>query len=112
MFWAAANIVVLVIAALICFEKARPAVDSFSIGEPAQARFAGRSLPGRLVSLSLDSGIVEFRQDLPIGIGEEVLVEAAGFPLLPSRVETIDQQRGDTSPSGSSTAWTRRHTIV
>jgi cellulose synthase (UDP-forming) len=93
MFWAAANIVVLVIAALICFEKPRPAVDSFSIGEPAQARFAGRSLPGRLVSLSLDSGIVEFRQDLPIGIGEEVLVEAAGFPLLPSRVETIGQQR-------------------
>jgi cellulose synthase (UDP-forming) len=92
MFWAAANIVVLVIAALICFEKPRPSVDSFSIGEPAQAQFAGRSLPARLVSLSLDSGVVEVRQDVPMIIGGEVLVEAAGFPPLPSRVEKIDKQ--------------------
>jgi cellulose synthase (UDP-forming) len=98
MYWAAANIIVLVIAALICFEKPRPPVDSFSIGEPARAQFDGRSLSGRLLSLSLESGVVKLRQDVPIGIGDEVTVEAAGFPLLPSRVEKIDKsQEGRTS---------------
>jgi cellulose synthase (UDP-forming) len=29
---------------------------------------------------------------VPIGIGDEVLVEAAGFPLLPSRVKQIGRQ--------------------
>ena len=93
MYWAGANIVVLVIATLICFEKPRPSVDSFSIGEPARTQFDGRFLAGRLLSLSLQSGIVELRQDVPVGIGDEVLIEAAGFPLLPSRVEKIGKQR-------------------
>jgi cellulose synthase (UDP-forming) len=93
MYWAGANIVVLVIAALICFEKPRPSVDSFSIGEPARAQFDGRFLAGRLLSLSLQSGIVELRHDVPVGIGDEVRIEAAGFPLLPSRVEKIGKQR-------------------
>jgi cellulose synthase (UDP-forming) len=38
------------------------------------------------------SGVVEVRQDVPMIIGGEVLVEAAGFPPLPSRVEKIDKQ--------------------
>jgi cellulose synthase (UDP-forming) len=93
MYWAAANIVVLVIAALICFEKPRPLLDSLFIGEPAQAQFAGRVLSGRLVSLSLESGIVEFQQDLPIAIGDELVIEATGFPRFLSRVEKISKQR-------------------
>jgi cellulose synthase (UDP-forming) len=95
MYWAAANIVVLVIAALICFEKPRPSVDSFSIGEPAQARFDASSLPGRLVSLSLESGIMNVRPEVPIAIGDEILIEAAGFPLLPSRVQSVSRQEGN-----------------
>jgi cellulose synthase (UDP-forming) len=93
MYWAAANIVVLVIAALICFEKPRPLLDSLFIGEPAQAQFAGRVLSGRLVSLSLESGIVEFQQDLPIAIGDELVIEATGFPRFLSRVKKISKQR-------------------
>ena len=98
MYWAAANIIVLVIAALICFEKPRPSVDSFSIGEPARAQFGARSLPGQLVSLSLDAGVVDLRPDVPIAIGDEILIEAAGFPLLPSRVESVSgHQEGQVS---------------
>jgi cellulose synthase (UDP-forming) len=93
MYWAAANIVVLVVAALICFERPRPSADSFTIGEPARTQFDGRPLSGRLLSLSLETGIVELRQDVSVVIGDEVLIEAAGFPPLPSRVEKIGKQR-------------------
>jgi cellulose synthase (UDP-forming) len=93
MYWAAANIVVLVIAALICFERPRPPVDSFSIGEPARMQFGERLLTGRLFSLSLQSGALELPQDVPIGIGDEVMIEAAGFPRLPCRVEKISTPR-------------------
>ncbi|MFZ2156934.1 MAG: glycosyltransferase [Bradyrhizobium sp.] len=92
MYWAAANIVVLAIAALICFEKPRASTVAFFIGEPARAQFDGRFLSGRLVSLSLESGVAELPQDAPIALGGEVLIEAAGFPLLPSRVEGIGKR--------------------
>jgi cellulose synthase (UDP-forming) len=98
-YWAAANIVVLVIAALICFEKPRPPVDSFFIGEPARARFDGRSLPGRLVNLSLESGIVDLPPDVPIAMGDAILIEVSGFPALPSRVESVTREGGQVSVS-------------
>lgn len=92
MYWAAANIVVLAIAALICFEKPRASAVAFFIGEPAWAQFDGRFLSGRLVSLSLESGVAELPQDAPIAVGGEVLIEAAGFPLLPSRIEGVGKR--------------------
>lgn len=97
MFWAAMNIVVLVIAALICFEKPRPSLDSFVIGEPAQARFGAKVLAGNLASLSLEAGIVEFQQELPVAVGDELVIEAAGFPRFCSRMEKIG-----TQPDGQS----------
>ena len=93
MYWAAANVVVLVIAALICFEKPRSSAVSFAIGEAAQARIDERFIPGQLVSLSLESGIAEVRHDVSIANGDAILIEAAGFPLLPSRVERISKQQ-------------------
>jgi cellulose synthase (UDP-forming) len=95
-YWAAANTVVLVIAALICFEKPHPSLYGFAIGEPAHARYAGGSSPGRLVSLSLDLGTMEFRQDVPIAAGDAWVVDAAGFPPLASRVERIRRNRDGT----------------
>jgi hypothetical protein len=91
MYWAAANNVVLVIAALICFEKRRPSVDSFFIGDHVQ--FDGQSRPAQLASLSLDSGVINLPWGLPIAIHNEIAIEADGFPLLPSRVESIGEQQ-------------------
>ncbi|MGD9882358.1 glycosyltransferase [Reyranella sp.] len=87
--WAAANIVVLVIAGLICFEKPRPSFDSFLIDEPADARFGAQVLPGHLTSLSLEHGTMEFEQEPPVAVGDELVVEAAGFPSMPSQVEKL-----------------------
>jgi cellulose synthase/poly-beta-1,6-N-acetylglucosamine synthase-like glycosyltransferase len=60
MYWAGANIVVLVIASLICFERPRPPVDSFFIDEPARAQIDGRFLSGQLVSLSWNPALWSF----------------------------------------------------
>jgi cellulose synthase/poly-beta-1,6-N-acetylglucosamine synthase-like glycosyltransferase len=93
MYWAGANILVLVIASLICFERPRPPVDSFSIGEPARMQLGGRLLTGRLLTLSLQSGALELSQKMPIDIGDEAMIEAAGFPRLPVRVEKTSTSR-------------------
>ncbi len=93
MYWAGANIVVLAIAALICFEKPRPSTIIFSIGEAAQVRFREQSIPAKLVNLSLESGVVEPPRDPGIVIHDEILIEAAGFPPLAARVESITRQR-------------------
>ncbi|WP_316189692.1 glycosyltransferase [Bradyrhizobium sp. SZCCHNS1054] len=89
MYWAGANVVLLVIAALICFEKPRVPVVAFFIGEPASARSNRGRVPGRLISMSLESGTLEVLQDEPLSVGDNILIEAAGFPPLPSRIESI-----------------------
>lgn len=89
MYWAGANVVLLVIAALICFEKPRVPVVAFFIGEPASARSDRGLVSGRLVSMSLESGTLEVLQDEQLSVGDKILIEAAGFPPLPSRIESI-----------------------
>lgn len=92
MYWAGANVVLLVIAALICFEKPRVPVVAFFIGEPASARSDRGRVPGRLISMSLESGTLEILQDEQLSVGDKILIEAAGFPPLPSRIESITRE--------------------
>lgn len=92
MYWAGANVVLLVIAALICFEKPRVPVVAFSIGEPASARSDRGRVPGRLISMSLEAGTLEILQDEQLSVGDKILIEAAGFPPLPSRIESITRE--------------------
>ncbi|WP_448034242.1 glycosyltransferase [Bradyrhizobium liaoningense] len=92
MYWAGANVVLLVIAALICFEKPRVPVVAFFIGEPASARSNRGRVPGRLISMSLESGTLEILHGEPLSIGDNMLIEAAGFPPLPSRIESITRE--------------------
>jgi cellulose synthase (UDP-forming) len=90
-YWAGVNVAVLIIAALVCFEKTRPAVESFAINEPARASLGDRSVPVRLVSLSLVSGVAEFPRYAKPGLANELLIETVGFPPLRSRIEAIDE---------------------
>ena len=93
LYWAAVNIMVLLIAALICFEKPRPFLDSFAIGEAAQAYHNEQAIAGRLAVLSLDDGTMDFPHDPQLVAGDELLVSANGFPRLPARVQTVDASR-------------------
>lgn len=97
MYWAGANVVLLVIAALICFEKPRVPVVAFHIDEPASARSNRGRVPGRLISMSLESGTLEVLHDEPLSIGDNMLIEAAGFPPLPSHIESITREAAKAS---------------
>lgn len=86
-YWAALNVLVLMVAALICFETARPLLDSFSTDEPARiATGAGHVLSARVVSLSLDGGVAAFAEDPGLRSGEPVRIEMERFPHLEATV--------------------------
>jgi cellulose synthase (UDP-forming) len=89
LYWAAMNIIVLLIAALMCFEKPRPFLDSFAIGEAAQAYRNEKVIPGWLAILSLENGTIEFQHDPQLAPGNELVVSASGFPILSARVEMV-----------------------
>ena len=93
LYWAVLNIVVLLIAALICFEKPRPFLDSFAIGEAAQVSHNGQAIAGRLAALSLEDGTMDFPNGPRLAPGDEVVLSARGFPRLPARVQMVDARR-------------------
>lgn len=53
----------------------------------------GRSHTARLVGLSLKGGIAELGQDVGAAAGDELVIDAAGFPRLTSHVERVRAAR-------------------
>jgi cellulose synthase (UDP-forming) len=91
-YWAVVNIVVLMIAALICFEKPRPLVESFSTHERALVLGVSETYrEARIVSLSLEGGIAEFDARPDLRQGEFMWVEMDAFPHLRCKVEKVSQ---------------------
>jgi cellulose synthase (UDP-forming) len=91
-YWAMVNMVVLVIAALICFEKARPLQDSFDTDETAYLTASGQRTAARLLSVSLDRAVLEWPPGAPPPTAE-VLLEMAGVEPLPARIEAAPLAR-------------------
>src|SRR5262249_38889704 len=54
-----------------------------------QASFEDRTVPGRLVSLSLEGGAMEFPPDTELSANCQFVVAAHGFPRLFARVDTV-----------------------
>jgi len=92
-YWAVVNIVVLMIAALICFERPRPLLDSFKTDEPAWVRADDRSFKARLVNLALDNGILEVTSAPGIKDGDTICLELPDFPPLKARVTAVVPRR-------------------
>ena len=89
-YWAGLNVLVLMVAALICFEKPRPLLDSFAADEQAWARNAGGERRRiRLVSLSLEGGVAEWVGPPGVREGETVVIEMDDYPEISSRVEKV-----------------------
>ncbi|MHB2208765.1 glycosyltransferase family 2 protein [Methylobacterium sp. CM6257] len=95
-YWAGLNILVLLVAALICFEKPRPLLDSFATDEPALVLGVSEKYrQARIVSLSLEGGIAEFARPPDVREGEHMWVEMDAFPHLRCKVEKISRPNGD-----------------
>ncbi|MFG5117836.1 glycosyltransferase [Methylorubrum sp. POS3] len=86
-YWAALNILVLLVAALICFEKSRPLLDSFATDEPARIVASEQALSARIVSLSLDRGVAAFPIDPGLRKGDRIWIEMERFSHLEAKVE-------------------------
>ncbi|WP_354417683.1 glycosyltransferase family 2 protein [Mesorhizobium shonense] len=97
-YWALVNVVVLTIAALVCFEKTNPASESLRADEPA--RFGG--IAGRAVSLTLDKAVVEIPIGTDVETGKVVEVTLHGVEPFEAELRRVTRRtqgrRRDTSP--------------
>ncbi|CCE99905.1 putative cellulose synthase catalytic subunit protein (plasmid) [Sinorhizobium fredii HH103] len=93
--WSGINIVVLVIASLICFEKPRRLLQAFKLDEAAEVDGGA----ARLVSLSLDKAVVAVPTETRFK-STRVTLNLDGFPPLQTELKQVTQRRGDISRSG------------
>lgn len=98
-YWGALNILVLGIAALICFEAPRVSNARFAADEPARLIFPHEQIAVRLVSISVDQSTVEVAGDLTARIGEETKIEMSGIVPLPVKISaaTLTDGRSELS---------------
>ncbi|PDT83291.1 glycosyltransferase [Sinorhizobium sp. BJ1] len=93
--WSGINIVVLIIASLICFEKPRRLLQAFKLDEAAEVDGS----TGRLVSLSLDKAVVAVPSEVRFK-STHVTLNLEGFAPLQTELKQVTQRRGDISRSG------------
>ncbi|WP_026187223.1 glycosyltransferase [Ensifer sp. BR816] len=93
--WSGINIIVLLIASLICFEKPRRLLQAFKLDEAADVDGSA----GRLVSLSLDKAVVAVPTETRFQ-STRVTLNLEGFAPLQTELKQVTQRRGDISRSG------------
>ncbi|WP_353646662.1 glycosyltransferase [Mesorhizobium sp. WSM2239] len=86
-YWAMVNLMVLIIAALICFEKTNPASESFHANEPARLDGIG----GRAVSLALSRAVIEIPIDATVENGS-VEVKLQGVEPFESELKAVTRR--------------------
>jgi cellulose synthase (UDP-forming) len=94
-WWAGINIVVLLIASLICFEKPRRLFHAFKLDEPAIVD----DVPGQIVSLALDKAVVAV-PTMARFQSKSVVLKLPGFAPFKSELRQVTQRRRTISRSG------------
>lgn len=90
-YWGGLNILVLALAAMICFEAPRKANGWFHTDEPARLSLRNQICPARLVGVSLDRSTVQTATDLGVSVGDTAILELAG--AAPFSVEINASER-------------------
>lgn len=85
-YWAAGNILILVIASLICFEKPHSANQCFEIAEAAQLSTRRRSVAGVILTLSMIGGRLRVENGTREEVGEGVIFTADGLPRIKATI--------------------------
>ncbi|MDX1206692.1 glycosyltransferase [Sinorhizobium medicae] len=93
--WSGINIVVLIIASLICFEKPRRLLQAFKLDEAVKVD----GVEGRLVSLSLDKAVVAVSTETRFK-STKVGLNIEGFAPLEADLKQVTQRRGDITRTG------------
>nr|WP_286182378.1 glycosyltransferase [Rhizobium sp. ICMP 5592] len=98
--WAGINIVVLVIASLICFEKPRRLFHAFRLEEDAIVD----DVPGQVVSLALDKAVVAVSPEARFQ-SSSVLLKLNGFAPFKTELKRVTQRRRSISRGGDRQAY-------
>jgi cellulose synthase (UDP-forming) len=98
-WWAGVNILVLMIASLVCFEKSKPLLDSFQTSEPGLLTAGGQTFEGRVVSISLDGAIVELSEGSATPAPGSAIFQVEGVEPFSARVADIVRHRPGLTPS-------------
>ncbi|PDT10418.1 glycosyltransferase [Rhizobium sp. M1] len=99
-WWSGINIVVLLIASLICFEKPRRLFHAFKLDEPAVVD----DVPGQVVSLALDKAVVAV-PTMARFQSKSVMLKLPGFAPFEAELGQVTQRRRSVSRSGDKQAY-------
>jgi cellulose synthase (UDP-forming) len=98
--WAGINIIVLVIASLICFEKPRRLFHAFRLEEDVTVD----DVPGQVVSLALDKAVVAVSPEARFQ-SSSVLLKLNGFAPFKTELKRVTQRRRSISRGGDRQAY-------
>lgn len=99
-WWSGINIVVLLIASLICFEKPRRLFHAFKLDEPAVVD----DVPGQIVSLALDKAVVAV-PTMARFQSKSLMLKLPGFAPFEAELGQVTQRRRSVSRSGDKQAY-------
>lgn len=99
-WWSGINIVVLLIASLICFEKPRRLFHAFKLDEPAVVD----DVPGQIVSLALDKAVVAV-PNMARFQSKSVMLKLPGFTPFKAELGQVTQRRRSVSRTGDKQAY-------
>nr|WP_246638715.1 glycosyltransferase [Rhizobium binae] len=99
-WWSGINIVVLLIASLICFEKPRRLFHAFKLDEPATVD----DVSGQIVSLALDKAVVAV-PNMARFQSKSVMLKLPGFAPVQAELGQVTQRRRSVSRSGDKQAY-------
>lgn len=98
-YWGAVNILVLLLAALICFESPRVSNGHFHADEPARLVVAHEEIPVRLIDISLKQSTVRIASDVASRLGGNVSLAVSGVVPFSVAIRTVGQAGGVTELS-------------
>jgi cellulose synthase (UDP-forming) len=98
-YWAALNILVLLLASLICFEAPRVLHVRFAADEPADLSLPPQTFSARLVVTALDQSIIQVTDDLSARDGEKAILKVSGVAPLPVEIHAAEHIDGGTELS-------------
>ncbi|PDT04693.1 Curdlan synthase [Rhizobium chutanense] len=99
-FWSGINIIVLLIASLICFEKPRRLFHAFKLDEAATVD----DVPGQVVSLALDKAVVAV-PTMARFQSKSVMLKLPGFAPFQAELRHVTQRRRSISRGGDKQAY-------
>jgi len=86
-YWAALNILILMVAALMCFELPRSEHPRFAADEPAQLTIGDRAIPVQLVAVAMDESVVQTTADLSSSVGRLATLTVSDVAPFATKIE-------------------------